>query len=1166
MFICNFDMLFVIFNFLTFLVPVIPQILIENQYDESNLLTTIQYEIKENTKVNTQIASIRTDARLAGYYDKDDYKLLQFKLLTDQYNHLFNIDNVSGDVTILSNVDRETLCRSLDNSNCKIELSIAIHPRQYFRIINMVIKIIDENDNTPTFDNKYYTIRMHESVSVGTEFNLPRAHDADFGSLGVVRYSLSPQEHEFDIKFNKTLDGLLAARLVIRQRLDREKRDLYNLKLVAYDGGVPALYDTLKIKIEIMDANDNNPIFMEKTYKAIISEASPPNSHILSIHATDLDLGDNGQVKYKFDSATKSMYGHLFNLDTKNGELTTKERLDYEVQDKYHLVAKAYDLGIGSFPAEIAISKTPNNSYVQSLPTHGRGEPEYAPHQGLPQNRGRTTFILVQLQDVNDNKPIIVISTLTDTNSNTVYIAENHEKNTFVAHVHVKDIDSASQSTVQCELNHAQFYLQQTTYMDYQIKTLEKLNREANDSYSVLDRNDNVPYFDKLLYESEIEENEVPYSRVLVQVKAMDNDIGPNGVVRYFIDKYKSGKFSNNFDINNITGEIYAKIEFDREKSEYMDIVIYAKDVNKNGTENEMKYLNVLEKSLTGSTIVRIHILDKNDNAPKFNYETYSFSVYENEPIGTQVGMLNCIDTDSKEYSEFNYEMSKNYESWNNFKIEKDGKLLTTKILDRENRSVYFLVVKAIDSHNSSLFSSTSISIYVQDVNDNIPILHFPKYPNNTVIVPSNMPINHHIVDIMATDEDIGANAKILYEMHYMDYDSKNFNVNFEKPKNLKKILNGSNFKDQVKSLENVYNLFTINYYTGSIRVNKNLSKYINSEILNISYKIITKDQGIKSLSSQEILYIIINDTMKYVEYAENEIDKFSNSTIKIFSATSTNIFIIGLITFCTLVIMIIIIISVTCLIQKNKKKKYLDESTKSNKVSLNIPKIRSFKPNFDLIKDDKFMDSIQSFDNSQNLKLNTLQVDDYNFYSQRLNSNYKQSFKDSSGKGLNSNHFYDNVDKHKVESCQFLNVNLETNGYNYTIPNVTPNYILTMKNMNMNNINYAHENKSVGGESVADSGHGASDITGETKTVSVLPKGNLPEKKSNVNLMNNSNLHYKKKKNSNFSFQTDDEVSITSGTYILNSNPSNSNSNNGQFYNKNTTKKSNLNLTDYIV
>ena len=115
----------------------------------------------------------------------------------------------------------------------------------------------------------------------------------------------------------------------------------------------------------------------------------------------------------------------------------------------------------------------------------------------------------------------------------------------------------------------------------------------------------------------------------------------------------------------------------------------------------------------TGSALVSVIIEDLNDETPKFNEETYFFSVKENLEPGTSIGTLFATDKDDTPYNEFTFSFYPSQGiSIDAFKIDpKTGVISTAKTLDREERSQYRLVGLVSDNNMPDKSSSAVIVI-----------------------------------------------------------------------------------------------------------------------------------------------------------------------------------------------------------------------------------------------------------------------------------------------------------------------------------------------------------------------------------------------------------------------------------------------------------------------
>lgn len=113
--------------------------------------------------------------------------------------------------------------------------------------------------------------------------------------------------------------------------LDREQRAEHFLTVVASDHGSPPRSATQLLTVSVADVNDEAPAFQQQEYSVLLRENSPPGTSLLTLRATDPDLGANGQVTYG------GISGENFSLDPDTGVLTTLRALDREEQEEINL-------------------------------------------------------------------------------------------------------------------------------------------------------------------------------------------------------------------------------------------------------------------------------------------------------------------------------------------------------------------------------------------------------------------------------------------------------------------------------------------------------------------------------------------------------------------------------------------------------------------------------------------------------------------------------------------------------------------------------------------------------------------------------------------------------------------------------------------------------------
>lgn len=91
--------------------------------------------------------------------------------------------------------------------------------------------------------------------------------------------------------------------------LDREQRAEHFLTVVASDHGSPPRSATQLLTVSVADVNDEAPAFQQQEYSVLLRENSPPGTSLLTLRATDPDLGKTlrgGGVERRWTGAKKT--------------------------------------------------------------------------------------------------------------------------------------------------------------------------------------------------------------------------------------------------------------------------------------------------------------------------------------------------------------------------------------------------------------------------------------------------------------------------------------------------------------------------------------------------------------------------------------------------------------------------------------------------------------------------------------------------------------------------------------------------------------------------------------------------------------------------------------------------------------------------------------------
>uniref|UniRef100_A0A663EX81 Cadherin domain-containing protein n=1 Tax=Aquila chrysaetos chrysaetos TaxID=223781 RepID=A0A663EX81_AQUCH len=539
----------------------------------------------------------------------------------------FALHGKTGHLVTAERIDREQLCRLVEK--CVLRCEVIVEGEMKF--FEIEVEITDINDNAPSFRESQKELRMSETTALGSRFPLAEAHDPDSGRNSLQSYELSGDEH-FSLAVQAGPGGDQRPELVLAKALDREEAAFHELVLRASDGGEPARTGTARIRVAVLDANDNAPVFSQAEYTLRVPEDVPVGSTLVTVTATDADEGIYGHVKYSLKKAT-DLASEIFQLDAETGAITLLRSLDFEEGDSHELEVQAEDGGGLSDTAKVAITVT----------------------------------------DVNDNAPELTVS------SSLSAISEDAPPGTVVALLHVQDRDSGANGEVRCSLDGGvPFRLRSSQGSYYSVVTARELDREEVAEYNVtvraadggspalwssavlalrvLDVNDNAPVFAEARYSARLPENNAAGALVLT-VRAADADWGQNARVRYRLleGRVRGAPLSSYVSVQAETGALYALRSFDYEEVREVGLWVRAEDGG--------------APALSSNVSVRLVIVDENDNAPQVLYPPpapapgagwagVELAPRSAEP-GALVAKVVAVDADAGQNAWLSYELAK---------------------------------------------------------------------------------------------------------------------------------------------------------------------------------------------------------------------------------------------------------------------------------------------------------------------------------------------------------------------------------------------------------------------------------------------------------------------------------------------------------------------------
>nr|CAD7437986.1 unnamed protein product [Timema bartmani] len=456
--------------------------------------------------------------------------------------------------------------------------------------------------------------------------------------------------------------------------LDRESLTRYWLLVMAQDRGSPApLRASCNISVLVEDQNDNDPVFAQPRYSASVAEDAPPGTAVLTVHATDADLGPNARLVYSLANESDWMFQELYHEPPQVGlpSSFTEIKYWYNLSQPQHKLRdvflrlsggnRRYSVCVPNNPTRIGAPLTLSqpNPLVRkgvtpgglrhrtrcSRPLDHERQSSYsfqvvAMDGGRYDARSQRVPVQVMVTDVNDNKP--VFTKFPFTARVPAYTQPGHT----LVRVTAEDADEGTNSEVVFSLVNeplgGKFRINPNTGA---ISAASSLTPESGRLFrlQVLARDKGNPpqsstglvevrvgeglegatqlRFQNNSYHVDILENSPPGTEV-IQVSAVRTD-GRRQRISYSLG---SDNEDSIFDVDPGSGMIQVRDSrgLDYEQSRELRLAVVAET----------------EGPLFGYCEVVVHLQDYNDNPPHFTQPQYSAAVWEGNNKGTFVMQL----------------------------------------------------------------------------------------------------------------------------------------------------------------------------------------------------------------------------------------------------------------------------------------------------------------------------------------------------------------------------------------------------------------------------------------------------------------------------------------------------------------------------------------------
>ena len=781
--------------------------------------------ISENTEIETAIFTVHaTDA------DNATNDAVIYSISSGNINNTFHINPKSGVVYIAQDLDYE----SETIYTLTIIATDTGEPAMTSEPVRVTVEIVNENDETPIFEQGEYTFNLMENNEEMATVGCVEAQDIDHGDFGVVVYSFTEESALFSI--DKKSECISALHII-----NHESANEFMLTVQAQDNEDPAKFDSVEVMVFIDDANDNGPEFSQVTFFFYISPGHDISQSVGVVTASDSDSSENALFTYEITTQDSGLQISL----SEDGVVSLVNEIPTDYQ--------------ASYSAAIRVSSSVDGD-----------------------DRFDDATVVIIVESETDHHPRFTKPVYVERVSESVRV----DYEIFDASEVVTDEDGTSGLRYEFGGSYEQFTLDSETglltlqsslnyedidYYEIQIRVIDNFSDLSRTSTATLriiveDGNDHAPVF--TVAPTNIILSPVPYTNIeLFTVLAEDSDIGDQGTVGYSIVEESSSTFAIDSEsgvvtnkVNLITNDTYVfvirafdhgsplmssnitvqvRIDDTGESPQFtngdttIDIpLLESKDskldpiirefstqpvadsyhlVYSNASKNmfgiDMRNNLVLNSQLDYETasqyqlviearslsngmrlssflLVNIIVRDVNDNEPHF-LPVATQKISESQPTDRVLFTVEAVDDDSGQNAEITYVISAG-NIGNAFEIDpSDGSVTLVESLDREVIPSYNLTIRARDSGTPPMQNETTVFIQVTDVNDNPPRFSKSNYSISVFEYPHTV-VGNSIIQIVAEDVDIGTLSyyvELLEGTHggfQRDPPSDTFNIHFD--------------------------------------------------------------------------------------------------------------------------------------------------------------------------------------------------------------------------------------------------------------------------------------------------------------------------------------------------------------------------------------------------
>ncbi|XP_076590813.1 protocadherin Fat 3-like isoform X11 [Chaetodon auriga] len=530
-----------------------------------------------------------------------------------------------------------------------------------------------------------------------------------------------------------------------------------NLTLQAKDRGTPQKYSAVKVvHIMVKKRQTEEAKFERELYDVSLNEISPPGTIVEAV-----------KIKPEPDDAeyilTPSADSVFFQINTLTGVISTTRWFTQVTQHVFNLEVLEIDSEL-KVKVRVHIEDANDNT-----PTFDQSSYEILVNESVPVGTNVLTVSAVD-EDKGENGYITYsISSLQP------LPFKVNQFSGIISTTKELDFESSSESFV--------FIVRASDW-----GSPYRRESEVNVTIHLENVNDNQPLFEKIACQGVLS-RDFSVDEVITTMSAIDID--ELELVKY---KIISGNDWGYFDLNPDSGVLTLRrsLATASPKNGIFSLKITATDgenfsdpmfvnitvvqgksppksFNCKETKVAQKLAEKLLKKSKASTKPKIEegfidLFSVNRQTPQFDkaFPT-DIVVHEDLKVGSSVFMVNAYDGDTGFNGQILYSISGgNTDSC--FTINMETGIISVFLpMDREKRDRYLLNLTIYDLGLPPKTAWRLLTVYVEDANDNAP--QFLQDGGYTIVIPENTAIGTDVIQVDATDKDLGSNGEIVYSV-----------------------------------------------------------------------------------------------------------------------------------------------------------------------------------------------------------------------------------------------------------------------------------------------------------------------------------------------------------------------------------------------------------------